>query len=291
MTEPFVPGDVVAEGYRVVEHLSRGRVLDVYDAVSEERDARCIVKRLRGDATDDQVAARRLVAEGRLMCRLTHPHIVRGYEVITDRRRAATPTVVMETLTGATLARVIDDAVPRLSVPEVAHLGIHLASALGYLHRQGWVHLDVKPSNVIASSGRAVLIDFSIARRPGRGRAGVGTWCYLSPEQARGGRVGPPADVWGLGAVLYEALTGRCPFDDGSDHAGQATQDPSSRTARDDAGRRLHYRQLDGPPVPVSSLRRVDRDLASLVGRCLDPDPVARPSTTEVRDTLTGLIG
>jgi serine/threonine protein kinase len=290
MSEPLEPGDVVAEGYVVVEHLSRGRVLDVYDSVSLERDARCIVKVLRGDRLDDTVAARRLVAEGRLMCRLTHPNIVRGYEVITDPRRAGTPTVVMEMLTGATLARVIDDAVPRLSVTEVAHLGMHLASALSYVHRRGWVHLDVKPSNVIASGGRAVLIDFSIARRPGRGSTGVGTWCYLSPEQARGGRIGPASDVWGLGAVLYEAVSGRCPFDDGSGHTAGSADATTSPTSRDENGRRTHYPQLVGPPAPLVSLRRLDRDLADLVTRCLAPEPAERPTTGHVLEVLTGLV-
>jgi eukaryotic-like serine/threonine-protein kinase len=78
----------------------------------------------------------------------------------------------------------------------------------------------VKPSNVIADAGVAKLIDLSIARRPGRVKAGLGTWSNLAPEQARGGDAGPPADVWGLGTVLYEALTGTPPFDDrdGSAH-------------------------------------------------------------------------
>jgi len=80
--------------------------------------------------------------------------------------------------------------------------------------RRGYLHLDLKPSNIIADGGRAIIIDLSIARRPGRAPAGLGTWCYLAPEQARGGHVCDAADVWGVGAVLFEALTSKPPFDD-----------------------------------------------------------------------------
>ena len=210
---PREPGTEVVPGHRIIDHLSRGRHLDVHDVWSEERGTRCVVKLLRPDMADDRPAARRLDAEARLLRRLEHPHIVRGYRT----PGATEPMVMMETLTGSTLSHLLGTTPRRLRVPEIAHLGLHLASALRYLHTMGWLHLDLKPSNIVAQSGRAVLIDLSIARRPGRGKPGRGTWCYLAPEQARGDLLGPAADVWGLGAVLYEATTGRPAFDDPED--------------------------------------------------------------------------
>jgi len=282
---PLPPGTEVAPGYRLIEHLSRGRTLDVHDAWSDERGTRCIVKALRPDRAGDRAAARRLVAEGRLIRRLTHPHIVRGYEALTTPR----PLVVMETLTGETLAHLIDDSPRRLPVQEVAHLGLHLGSAIGYLHRQGWLHLDLKPSNVIAEAGRAKLIDMSVARRMGPSRGGAGTWCYMAPEQVTGGYLGPAVDVWGLGTVLYEATTGRAAFDppEPTGEGEPEDPDPGSDTDADER----HHHQLDGPPPPVRRLRRVPAALVELIDACLDPSPASRPSVDAVLAALEPLAG
>ncbi len=99
----FRVGSQIAPGYRVLGLLSRGRTLDVFDVWSDERSTRCIVKTLRPRSRDDPGARRRLLREGRLLCRLTHPHIVRGYEVVDGDP----PLVVMETLGGETLAHLI----------------------------------------------------------------------------------------------------------------------------------------------------------------------------------------
>ncbi len=280
---PLGPGAAIAPGHRVIAHLSRGRTLDVYDAWSEERASRVVAKALRPDRLDDRAAARRLLNEGRLIRRLSHPHIVRGYEVIADPH----PVVIMETLTGATLARLIDESDPRLPVRDIAHLGLHLASAIRYLHAQGWLHLDLKPSNVVAEAGRAKLIDMSLARRPGHCPRGVGTWCYMAPEQARGGRVGPPADVWGLGAVLYEATTGQAAFDPDPPEDAPSAPPTDSATGRP----RRHHPQLDGPPAPVGRLRRTPAALVGLIDACLEPDPAGRPPVDAVLGALEPLAG
>jgi serine/threonine protein kinase len=205
---PLGPGARVADGVEVIAHLARSGVLDVYDAWSVRRGCRVAVKALRPDRLGDRKARAALLREGRLLARLAHPHLVRAYEVHDGRR----PAIVLETLRGATLGALIERR--RLSAREAAHLGLQVGSALRFLHAEGLLHLDLKPSNVIADGGAAKLIDLSIARRPGRVRAGLGTWCYLAPEQARGGPVGPAADVWGLGMLLHEALAGTPAFDD-----------------------------------------------------------------------------
>jgi serine/threonine protein kinase len=277
---PARPGTAVAPGYTLIGHLSRGRAFDVHDAWSEARGTRCIVKLLRPDRAGDRGARRRLLTEGRLIRRLSHPHIVRGYEVLEEPR----PLVVMETLTGQTLAHLIEESARRLPAAEVAQLGLHLGAAIRYLHGAGWLHLDLKPGNVVAEAGRAKLIDLSVARRPGRAPAGVGTWCYMAPEQARGGRLGPAADVWGLGAVLYEATTGRAAFDPGT-AAATGSDRTSSTSAR-------AYPQLHGPPAPVGRLRRrAPAGLVALIEACLDPSPDRRPPVGRVLAGLEPLAG
>ncbi len=210
---------------------------------------------------------------------LAHPHIVRGYELIEQPE----PLVVMETLDGETVAHLIDRSPDGLLTEDVAWLGLHLASALRYLHRHGVLHLDIKPSNVIAEAGRAKLIDLSLARPPGRYRAGLGTWSNLSPEQARGDELGIPADVWGLGTVLYEAATGEPAFDD--DESWTDDSGPSGTWHTDDqleAG----YPQLKEPAPAATG---VPDELAGAIGACLAFEPAARPSLDELASMLTPL--
>lgn len=274
-----------APGYRTIELLRRGRDLDVYDVWSEERACRCVIKSVRPDRLHHEGARRRLLEEGRLLQRLTHPHIVRAYEVSDD----PLPMVVMETLAGETLGHMIDrDA--ELSVPELAQLGLHLCSAIRYLHLHGVLHLDLKPSNVIAECGRAKLIDLSVARPPGPAHAGIGTHYYLSPEQARGDVLGPAADVWGIGVVLFEAATGEPAFDDPDapdDGDDDLDYDESGSESLDEGD----YPQLTATARRIDELRPLPRELADLVAACLDPSPELRPSVDELMRRLEPLGG
>jgi len=262
---PLAAGTCVAPGYAVEAHLSRSNVLDVYDAWDEERECRCVVKTLRPDRLSDARARRALLAEGALLQRMTHPGIVRGYATL----RLPRPVVAMETLTGETLAHLVDRRARPLGARELAFLGLQLSSAVGYLHRHGVVHLDLKPSNIVAEAGRAKLIDLSIAQAPGKVKAGTGTWCYMAPEQARGALAGPPADVWGIGVVLWEAACGDTPFGD----------------------EELEYPQLELRAPGLRTRRRLPEALARAVDHCLDPDPALRPSLAALRDALVLLAG
>jgi eukaryotic-like serine/threonine-protein kinase len=166
------------KGYELLELLGSGHACDTYDAWSHERACRVIVR--TGDVR----------REGRLLKRLTHPNIVRVYEVHRD-------WMVLETLSGSTLA-----ALPPLEHDDAIEMGRQLCSAIAYLHRKGWLHLDLKPDNLIADGGRLKVIDFSIAQRPGRVEPHTGTRRWMAPEQERGGFVSDKTDVWGIGAVL-----------------------------------------------------------------------------------------
>jgi serine/threonine protein kinase len=260
---PLRPGAELAPGYAVVGHVHRGKTLDVYEVWSTERECQCIAKVVRPDRLGETKPRRRLYREGRLLQRMSHPHIVRAYDVL-ERPQ---PVVVLETLMGATLSYLIEDEYERRGLPlrDVAALGLHLCSAIAYLHRHRLLHLDLKPSNIVAELERAKLIDLSLVRRPGRSHKGVGTRVYMAPEQASGGMVSEATDVWGLGAVLYEAACGRRPFP---------------------ARPRVKYPQLRERAHPIGTERRLPRELAAAIDACLEPPRRSRPTLSELVPVL-----
>jgi len=252
---PLGAGREIVPGVRVTEHLHRSNHLDVYAAYDERRFAPVVVKAPRPDRLRDAAIVGDLLREGRLLRRLAHPHVVRAYDVVREPR----PVIVLETVGGETLRHLF--ARVRLGASDLRELGTQLASAVGYLHAEGILHLDLKPSNVIADAGRAKLLDLSIAQRPGRVSKGRGTWLNMAPEQASGGLVGPAADVWGIGTVLWEGATGEGPFDD---------RDQSEERA-----------------APVRELRpRLPKALADAIDACLEPDAAQRPSVAELARAL-----
>jgi serine/threonine protein kinase len=190
--------------------------------------------------------------------------------------------VVTETLRGETLSHLLA-ASKRLSAAEAAVLGLQLCSAIAYLHDQGYLHLDLKPSNIVIDAGRAIVVDLSIAQPPGRGSRGLGTWGYLAPEQALGGRLGPAADIWGIGSVLFEALTGRGPFE-----AAEHEEDTCATTDEDEPEA---YPHLTTRAPLVGSLRRTSASLALAVDGCLEPDPARRPWVTALALALETVPG
>jgi serine/threonine protein kinase len=273
VADPLAGGSELVPGYVVIEHVTRGEALDVYEVYSAERDCSCVAKVIRPDRRQVTRVRRRLVREGRLLQSLQHPHLVRGYGTITQPELV----VLVETLTGQTLEHLIDTQPRRPSAVSLAHLGLHLCSALHYLHGKGYLHLDVKPANVIVESGIAKLIDLSLAQRPGVGRRGVGTRSYLSPEQAQGAMLTPASDVWGIGVTLFEAATFRPAFDPAGSH----------ETAYVARGGYLQLRRR----APSLARRRpsLPEELTAIVDRCLDPDGGARPALPELRAVLRAL--
>ncbi|MCH1865169.1 serine/threonine-protein kinase [Nocardioides sp. CFH 31398] len=264
-------GALPPAGYEALAVLGHGRRCVTWDAWDLARDARCVVKVLRADrlARSSPSEAEELVAstlaEARILVELGHPHLVRGYEVLTD----PLPGMVMETLGGAALDAVVEDA--PLSPADAAMLGLQLCSALGWLHRHDWLHLDLKPANVVVQAGQAKVIDLGLAGRPGDGRPGSGTRGYLAPEQAVGHGLSPATDVWGLGVTLLECLTGDLPFGD------EATWESRRR-------RPLLDRAM--PTAPRDVPADLPAPLADVLRRCVALDPDARPTLVEVRAVL-----
>jgi serine/threonine protein kinase len=185
--------------------------------------------------------------------------------------------VVVEHLEGPTLKRLLRRG-GRLPVEQALPLGLHVASVIHYMAEEGWVHLDLKPDNLVMGIPPRV-IDLSLARTIERAKLltdYIGTNAYMPPEQCNPrGDVGPPADVWGLGATLYHALTGRLPF-----------RRPRSRAA--DAPLEDRFPQLEDEPrdwpVPVPAA------LADAVLACLEKDPARRPTAAELAMMLQPLV-
>lgn len=256
--ELLTPESPALPGLTLREHLARGASLDVFEAWDQKRRCSCIVKTLRPDHLHDDGARRRLHREGELLLTLVHPGLVRGYE----RYDEPVPLVVMETRAGETLGHLIERRRCGLSTPDLLELGSQLVSALGYLHDHDLLHLDLKPSNIVVDAGRAVLLDLSHARRPGRCPAGFGTAEYMSPEQLLGDHVTPASDVFGLAGVLYRAATRRRPFE-------RRPRDPQR-----------------SPPFWPLRRRALPPGLVACLEAGLSPSPADRPTLGDMTDVL-----
>ncbi|MEX2212331.1 MAG: serine/threonine-protein kinase, partial [Gaiellaceae bacterium] len=194
--------------------LGRGGMADVYLAHDEELDRPVAVKVL-ASLGEDEEARQRFMREARLAARLGHPNVVTVYDV---GEHEGAPCIVMEYVEGETLADLIARR-GRLPADEVVRLAAQACAGLQHAHDAGLVHRDVKPQNLLVrADGTLKISDFGIARAAEGGTqvttAGtiLGTVGYLAPEQLTDGAVTPAADLYGLGAVLYEALTGRPPL-------------------------------------------------------------------------------
>lgn len=215
MTSGAPPNDgrLLDGRYRLGSLLGVGGVAEVYRALDERLHRGVAVKLFRGDVADQ---LHRHEDEMRTLARLNHPSLVTVFDAGTDEQTQQ-PYLVMALVEGATLA---DQLRAGAIAPErTAEIGAAVADALAYVHGQGLVHRDIKPANVlISNAGRVFLADFGIARLVDSAhvtQAGdvLGTPSFFAPEQVSGEPVGPPADVYALGLVLLECLTGRREYD------------------------------------------------------------------------------
>ena len=246
--------------YEAIEEIARGAYGVVYRARDRELDRVVALKTLRtGDA--GPVARERFLREARLAARLAHPNVIRIFETGEHEGR---PFYTMAFVEGTPLRGPLPPS-------EACLLMAKVAGAVAHAHARGVIHRDLKPANILVSAGEPVLTDFGVARAMDDPRVTetgelVGTPAYMSPEQARGQvkEAGAAADVHALGAVLFELLTGRLPYE------ADTFVELSARILNE----------------PVPELVGFDPALAGLVRRCLAKKPDERPSAREVADGL-----
>lgn len=236
-----------AHRYDTEEQIGCGGMATVYRAHDRLLDRPVALKVLTGQP--DPALKQRFLEEARASARLKHPNIVPVYDV---GERDGLPYIVMEYVEGLNLKRLLQERGP-MPAHQAVDMVKQVAAALAHAHQHGLVHCDVKPHNIIVEpNGRARLVDFGIAQaradRVGRTGTTYGTPLYAAPEQVTGEHVGPAADVYGLGLVLWEALTGRAP----------------SR-ARAEEPARLDYFGV-----------RLPQRLAVVIRRATQPEPSAR---------------
>jgi serine/threonine protein kinase len=263
----FKAGDEIAPGRRALKLLGGGDRYEAWVAWDERLHHPVVAKILRRHLVDDERARAAIAGEAEALAQLQHPVLVRSFGAALDVER---PHLVLEFLDGPRLSTLIRKFGP-LASEQLVPLARQVCSALAYMAGEGWVHLDVKPRNIVMTSSPR-LIDLSVARRATDARQiskPVGTDAYMAPEQCDPSRfyeIGSPADVWGLGATLFEGL--------------------AARQAFPDDGRGLFPQlRIDPPPLPD----KAPPALVDAVRACLTNDPAKRPTAAALDEMLEPL--
>ena len=275
-------GLVVADRYKLISHLGDGGMGTVYKAEHIRMGKALAVKILRGDFARESAAVERFRSEGRIVSRLSHPHTIAVFD-FGEIEALGGFYLAMEYVPGRDLARVLREE-GRLLAPRVADIGQQVLGSLAEAHEAGIVHRDMKPGNVMLMQTRpgedfAKVLDFGIAKLRDEGSASqtgtgsiVGTPNYLSPEQARGEPLDPRADLYAVGCVLYELLSGQPPF--------------GGRSPMAVVNAHLH----ESPPPLDLAVPGTSRRLVQLVHKALAKRPQDRfASADEMREAILGL--
>jgi len=268
--------------YELLERIGRGGMAEVYKAYHAALDRHVAIKVLHPFLSEDPTFKERFESEARNVARLRHPNIVQVYDFEHDADRDLY-YMVMEYIDGPTLsARLMALEFQGLKFPiaEAVDIARHLADALAYAHARGMVHRDIKPANIMFDSdGRVVLTDFGIARivsGPTMTASGsmVGTPAYMSPEQGLGQPGDHRSDIYSLGVVLYQLVTGTVPF---------SADTPIA----------IVLRHVNDPLLPPSSLNpEVPEGLERIIYKALAKSPEERyQSVEEMKAHLDDLVG
>jgi serine/threonine protein kinase len=266
----------LADRYRLDEEIGHGGMATVWRARDLHRDRDVAVKILDRPMTNDPTTVERFRREAQTMTELDHPNVVHVFDYGTDG--SGKPFLVMELVNGRSVRAVIADG--PLPVRQVVAIGEQVCAALGAVHAAGVVHRDIKPDNIMVTPmGIVKIMDFGIARLPDATQAQltaasdvIGSSLYIAPEQTQGGRVDARADLYELGAVLYEMLTGSPPF--------------SGKSAL----MLIHQHRYEKPRPPRKLRRDIPRGLNRLVLDLLAKDPADRPADAETVRARLGAV-
>lgn len=267
----FPPGATVAGRYRIVDALGRGGMGEVYRAEDLKLRQSVALKFLPPDLEARPAVLERFLGEVRIARQITHPHVCRVYDVDeVDGRHFLS----MELIEGGNLAELLK-RLGRLPSAKVIRIGHEIASGLDAIHEQGIIHRDLKPSNLMLDArGRIRIADFGIAEiveNIDSLEIGLGTPAYMAPEQIDGEKATARSDLYSLGLVLYELVTGEPGF------------------VAQSLGELFTRRREELVPVPVEErVADVDPLLARVIRRCLAPDPGDRPSSAQAVAAILG---
>jgi serine/threonine protein kinase/tetratricopeptide (TPR) repeat protein len=216
----FSKGTVIAEKYKIIEEIGRGGMGKVYKAKDTRLDRIVALKFLSLELTQDKEAKQRFIQEAKAAAALNHPYISTIYEI--DEHQSQT-FIAMEFIQGESLKKRLAEG--PLEKDEAKNLAIQVAEGLKEAHGKGIVHRDIKPANImLTEKGQAKITDFGLAKLSWgadltKTSTIMGTVAYMSPEQAKGEEVDQRTDIWSLGAMIYEMLTGERPFKKSHDQA------------------------------------------------------------------------
>lgn len=280
----FVPQQLIANRYRVIRFIAQGGMGEVYEVEDTELKERIALKTVRAVVADDQRAISRQRREVLLARRVTHENVCRIFDFGSELRGDPLTFLTMELLDGESLSERLKRG--RLSVADALPIATQMAAALDAAHRVGVIHRDFKPSNVMlqpslkrGGGARVVVTDFGLARDSNGTQTGslshaddiIGSPEYMSPEQVEAAAVGPAADVYAFGMVLYEMVTGHLPFT-GSSSLNVAIK-----------------RLQEAPPSPKRYTRDLPTRWEQVILRCLEREP--RRRFTAAGEAIAALQG
>jgi WD40 repeat protein/tRNA A-37 threonylcarbamoyl transferase component Bud32 len=261
-------GQTLQGRYRVEKFIGRGGMAEVYKVWDEDRATHLALKLLREDLSQDLVFLRRFRREAKILAKLQHPNIVRFYELEQDDLLAF---LLMDYVDGTSLrAEIFRSRGKGLAAKRILEIMRPVCSALHYAHKMGMVHCDAKPGNImIEHTGRVLVTDFGIARMSDAATAtmvGMGTPAYMAPEQARGQDPTPQTDIYALGVVLFEMLTG-----------GERPFTGEQATITGSTSEKVRWEQMNlEPPPPRKWNPKITHELEMVVLKCLAKDPAPR---------------